>query len=498
MADTHGFLRFLHAATVIKVLCLVATLLQGIDERVALSRLAGLSHFFNRDFEQRALEALLKNPPTASGIVLLLGPRSSGKSALLQQLFTSEQVDKESLGAAASNAWLCNYLDGRMGKFTGPANLARQLKSASTSLSQRIQKTGFTFDFGWFKAVLQTQPNISELEQIIGAFSDNLKAFAAKRSESAGVSFPIICLDQANNLRSWQDGPDSWKCDLQALLDFFTAVCPIAVLAEARFVLLAPERFVLKICALQVTKQEDWTGIDAKFVTVAVLGNLLEEEAQEYFEKHALPSADWNYFETLQVAAKHVLRGLASLKMSSHVHGLNVCLFHVLRSPAEILAICCVPPAALAYPLSKVLAPLSIFADALKEGRWEQFHHEILSIQGIQGLSGVQLAIVDDNAAVLEDVYCPIMRLAEAAFNETGFPWERDQYRALARALVENPYHALPLPEARAKLKVEEVESLLNSMTEKNFLAYRPQSRMPTICLHTYLVMKCGMLSIKL
>ena len=81
------------------------------------------SGFFDRDAEREELENHLKSPPSA--ILVVLGPISSGKTALLQQVLLR--------GSASAKGFPPLYLNARAQQLTEPGVLVSLLREQGTT-----------------------------------------------------------------------------------------------------------------------------------------------------------------------------------------------------------------------------------------------------------------------------------------------------------------------------------------------------------------------------
>ena len=107
-------------------------------------------------------------------------------------------------------------------------DLAGRLQSAGSAVVQRransFKQPGLARSLKslGLKQGLELPPQIStvNLKQAIAGLNRTLIDHAT--AVSAAMHYPVICLDEANTLRSWEEDPAQWKRDLQLLLGFFT------------------------------------------------------------------------------------------------------------------------------------------------------------------------------------------------------------------------------------------------------------------------------------
>ena len=178
----------------------------------------------------------LESKPSA--ILLIVGPRSSGKTALLQKVFSSLPKDEQ--------AYPPSYLNGRAQQLSDATVLKKALQasgnSALSQLSERLAAfansplgkafaaftgkepvAGGNFSISGDKIVsafLRQQDQT--INDVIAVFNDMLALY--KSAKISGSSWPIICIDEANVLTGWQEGSLEDKKALEALLRFFVKV----------------------------------------------------------------------------------------------------------------------------------------------------------------------------------------------------------------------------------------------------------------------------------
>ena len=201
---------------------------------------------------------------------MILGPRSSGKTALIQQLFAAapasslgEPKDDSSFLASlgrrlfarfasstqmeeASSAELStlfgSYVDGREQQLTGSADLASSLQAQGRGHFQRFTDAAKLGGLGVAEATVETlklslQPIIQRvfeqegkqppLTKVIAGYTAMLKQFSswrAKKSSASRMPWPVFCIDEANVLTEWAGDSESEQEDRRSLLRFFVRV----------------------------------------------------------------------------------------------------------------------------------------------------------------------------------------------------------------------------------------------------------------------------------
>ena len=157
--------------------------------------------FFGRDTEQAHLLAQLKQAP--DNMLLLLGPRSSGKTRFLKEVLSSDRSgtpvsffsSREELSHArvlAARLW--HELDAQLNAMDGPN------QPAKVSLSPLPAAT-------------------SHMNVVILAYGATLAT-----REGALMSPPVICIDHADVLMDWYEGFSTTQTDIKALLNFLVQV----------------------------------------------------------------------------------------------------------------------------------------------------------------------------------------------------------------------------------------------------------------------------------
>ena len=169
---------------------------------------------------------------------MILGPRSSGKTALLQKVFRSLPRDEQ--------IYPPSYLNGRAQLLSDARELKKALQakgiSALSQLSERLadfansrlgkavaavtgkeQVAGGNFSISGDKlisAFLSQQDQT--INDVIAVYNEMLALY--KSVKVSNSSWPIICIDEANVLTEWREGSSGDRIALTALLKFFVKV----------------------------------------------------------------------------------------------------------------------------------------------------------------------------------------------------------------------------------------------------------------------------------
>ena len=198
----------------------------------ALSR----SDFFDREAEQSLLLDQLAQDPDS--VLVVVGPRSSGKSRLLQEVLVEKKKRKG----------LVAFVDGRSQKLTDGGIMAQVLKDQGakqlSELKQIIKTTGKVADAASTSGIVKffklwgapVEPIVRlpgllqqgfegdapcSLNDVIKAYNDLLKL---NTETSSSRPLPVICIDEANVLMKWYKGGAAMEADLDALLSFLVQV----------------------------------------------------------------------------------------------------------------------------------------------------------------------------------------------------------------------------------------------------------------------------------
>lgn len=198
------------------------------------------SSFFDREVERDALLSYLEKTPTT--ILVLLGPRSSGKTALLQEVLSSNvllsgfppsYLDARSRQLSDANVLvsllqekgvtalrrlsdlLRDFAGSRLGRILSALTAQEKVNADSISISGEKVVAAF----------LQRQSQ--SMNDVIEVYDEMLKLYKSGKSSSS--SWPIICIDEANVLTQWQYGSLEKREALSALLKFFVKVGSSAI-----------------------------------------------------------------------------------------------------------------------------------------------------------------------------------------------------------------------------------------------------------------------------
>lgn len=172
-----------------------------------------------------------------------MGPFSSGKTALIKQLFAPSQPSSSGSTEEGSTAELStvfgSYLDGRLQQLTRSADLASSLQAHGKSLFERITDLAKLAGLGVAEAavdgvnfnlepvvkmVFEQEGKQSSLTRVIAGYTSMLRQFSRlKESSRSKMPWPIFCIDEANVLTEW-GGSEGQQRDLRSLLRFFVRV----------------------------------------------------------------------------------------------------------------------------------------------------------------------------------------------------------------------------------------------------------------------------------
>ena len=186
-------------------------LLQAVDEMP----------FFGRETEQAHLLAQLKQTP--DNMLLLLGPRSSGKPRFLKEVldsnrlgtpvsFFSGRVELSHASVLTERLWL--ELNAQLNALTlAVGSQARQ------AMNSRLGSQDITLP--------ALASCTSQMNAVIIAYG----ALLTKRKECS-LPPPVVCIDHADVLMDWWQGDSSTQPDIKALLNFFVQVRALHVAAH--------------------------------------------------------------------------------------------------------------------------------------------------------------------------------------------------------------------------------------------------------------------------
>eukprot|EP00891_Asterochloris_glomerata_P007323 jgi/Astpho2/7323/Aster-01624 len=161
--------------------------------------------FCGRETEQAHLLAQLKQTP--DNMLLLLGPRSSGKSRFLKEVLLSDRLDTP-----------VSFFNGRVELSHACVLVERlwvELKAQLNALDEPEQamppRRG---------SVDVSLPPLASTTSNMSAAITAFGAFLTVRKE-ASLSPPVICIDHADVLMDWYEGDSTMQTDIKPLLNFF-------------------------------------------------------------------------------------------------------------------------------------------------------------------------------------------------------------------------------------------------------------------------------------
>ncbi|EIE18339.1 hypothetical protein COCSUDRAFT_60307 [Coccomyxa subellipsoidea C-169] len=150
---------------------------------------------------------------------------------------------RTSIPGEADPSFFVSYIDAREQRISQPADLARALQKAASNLKSRmlyamqlglfnLAKANFgnlTFSLDPVgKAVSGQQDRTPALAEIIQTYGELLAKFSQgrqnRRSGDARMPWPVLCIDQANQLTAWAEDDRNEQLELDALLNFFVRV----------------------------------------------------------------------------------------------------------------------------------------------------------------------------------------------------------------------------------------------------------------------------------
>ena len=194
---------------------------QGVDGRP----------FFDREVEQAQLLNQLRETP--DNLLLVLGPLSSGKTRLLQEVLRSGKLDTPvswfsgrdqklsdaSVMAEALSRELVAQLNALEKIGEGVMQTAKQLVQTKLGIDIKLLEVNETIKLLPAALAASATPTSSAINMLIGAFESLLE-----KREAASGSPPVICIDEVNVLMDWFEGDRALQTDLDALLRFFVQV----------------------------------------------------------------------------------------------------------------------------------------------------------------------------------------------------------------------------------------------------------------------------------
>ena len=185
--------------------------------------------FFNRTHELDCLKRLLSSTPKSTGITVIVGPLSCGKTALVQHYSRELEHSQPPL-----------YVDCRLEAVSTPDSFATALLSTTESAGKHFKEVVARTDGGILTGLsdtlkLDNQTGEVKMSSVMGLFG-GLEAMPSripiasvlhlfkevlKQTFKEGRPGPPIIIDEANVLTSWRTThPD----ELATLLRFFVAV----------------------------------------------------------------------------------------------------------------------------------------------------------------------------------------------------------------------------------------------------------------------------------
>lgn len=194
--------------------------------------------FHDRETERKALKDHCSSQPNA--ISVILGPRSAGKTALLEDYLRSRDLAD-------------SFIDARVTPISTPSDLARVLQESvvpdlarrvfpdlrelsdlgvqlitAVGLQDRLKLPGGIELTGTAANVLkglagEPAPSLSKVTAVYGRL---LKEWNEARASGklSDVSPPVLVIDEANKLMSWGD---QYRAERQNLLSFFVAITKV-------------------------------------------------------------------------------------------------------------------------------------------------------------------------------------------------------------------------------------------------------------------------------
>ncbi|PNH04096.1 hypothetical protein TSOC_009765 [Tetrabaena socialis] len=247
--------------------------------------------FFGRVKEKQLLRRHLNERP--SKVLVLMGPASSGKSALIKNLLEELQVDKVPI----------SYVNTRLADMTTPDGMAAGLAEGSSGLTAALglfdTLTKLVSDFGITSTVGPSLAGL-DLVKVIGniASAAKLPLPDAQRTlqekvinvyreifeehKKKGGPLPVLVIDEANSLSEWSPAHAGART---SLLRFFVAATKENQQAH---VILATSSFAFL----------DWLyrEVNTNFLDVHFIGDFSYEEGRAFLEDRLKstqqPSAD--------------------------------------------------------------------------------------------------------------------------------------------------------------------------------------------------------------
>ena len=180
--------------------------------------------FYNRTHELECLKLLLSSEPDCTGITVIVGPVSCGKTALVKHFLLELEQPQRPL-----------YLDCRQHAVNTPDSFASALLSAAVSagggfkaaLAALFSSVSDKIKLGDQTIAIQLAPLVAAIAGKAGpdisAIGSILEIYqkALEKTSNEGRPRPPIIIDEANALTSWST---AHPAELAILLRFFVAI----------------------------------------------------------------------------------------------------------------------------------------------------------------------------------------------------------------------------------------------------------------------------------
>ncbi|CAB5356496.1 unnamed protein product [Rhizophagus irregularis] len=240
--------------------CISNTLRTGRVARY-ITQVTGEKTFFNRKRELAEFEKAFSGDPD---LHVVLGPPSSGKTALVREVTTRGNFNPL-------------FLDGRLGQFDSPMDLydsiSTQFKTFFENQRKILEEINATIPYFFEKeSEITFNSGIDLLNEIACALpNQNLW-------KGYNVPPPILVIDEANSLNRLGYCSAKGEVLLKTFLDWL--VLNTKQTSRFHVVLTSSDSFFF-----------NWivNRLDVLHATSYIVGDLSKEEAKEYFEKHVLP-----------------------------------------------------------------------------------------------------------------------------------------------------------------------------------------------------------------
>ena len=181
-------------------------------------------NFYNRTHELECLKSLLSSAPNRTGITVIVGPVSCGKTALVKHFLEELEQPQPPL-----------YLDCRQHAVNTPDSFASALLSATVSAGGRFKaalaalfsSVSDDMKLGDQTMAVQLAPLVAAIADMAGPDSSAIGGIleiyykALDKTSREGRPRPPIIIDEANALTSWST---AHPAELDMLLSFFVAV----------------------------------------------------------------------------------------------------------------------------------------------------------------------------------------------------------------------------------------------------------------------------------